>query len=138
MPTPRKPPKLKALAGTDRPCRRNPDAVEFDPLSDVPDAPDWLPNAHAVREFDRLARILHANKILTEADVSALAHSCALHGKIVQLWTAGEAPTGHMMSQYRGLINDLGLTPVSRGKVKPGDSAKSDNPFATNGRKKGA
>ena len=53
----RKPNALKLSAGTTRPDR----AVEGGALTQLagrPDAPDWLPNAHAVNEWKRLAPIL--------------------------------------------------------------------------------
>lgn len=91
MSNPRKPPQLKAVAGTARKDRADAPAVELPLVSATPEAPDWLPNAHAVKEWDRLAPILTANKLLTEAGCSALGHLCALHGKIVQLWAARSA-----------------------------------------------
>lgn len=138
MSNPRKPPQLKAIAGTAQKCRETVPAVELPLVSSVPEPPDWLPNAHAVKEWDRLAPILTANKLLTEAGCSALGHLCALHGKIVQLWAAGEAPTGHMLAQYRNLVNDFGLTPVAQGKVKPQGKEADANPFARNGQRKTA
>lgn len=100
-------------------------------LDHIPDPPDWLPNAHAVKEWQRLAPILTANKLLTEAGLSALGQLCALHGKVVQLYSAGEAPVASMVAQLRGLMNDFGLTPVAQGKVKAGgDETKAGNKFA--------
>lgn len=137
MANPRKPTSLKVVAGTDRPDRDPPPAAELPLVSDVPLAPDWLPNAHAIKEWDRLAPILHANKLLTEAGLSALGQLCALHGKTVQLYAAGEAPVASMVAQLRGLMNDFGLTPVAQGKVRPaGDTEKSGNAFANNGAKR--
>lgn len=133
---PRKPVALKVVAGTERKDRAIVNAVELPLVLTSPEAPDWLPNAHAVKEWDRLAPILTANKLLTEAGCSALGHLCALHGKIVQLWAAGEAPTGHMLAQYRNLVNDFGLTPVAQGKVKPAGKEADANPFARNGQRK--
>ena len=132
MANPRKPTSLKVVAGTDRPCRRPESApVEMPALDHIPDPPDWLPNAHAVKEWQRLAPILTANKLLTEAGLSALGQLCALHGKVVQLYAAGEAPVASMLAQLRGLMNDFGLTPVAQGKVKPvGDETKAGNKFA--------
>lgn len=101
----------------------------------MPVAPDWLPNAHAIKEWNRLAPILTANRLLTEAGLSTLGMLCALHGKIVQLYAAGESPTGHMMAQYRGIANDFGLTPVAQGKVKPSGEKEKGNRFASNGRR---
>lgn len=128
----RKPTSLKVVAGTDRPCRRPESApVEIPALDHIPDPPDWLPNAHAVKEWQRLAPILTANKLLTEAGLSALGQLCALHGKVVQLYAAGEAPVASMVAQLRGLMNDFGLTPVAQGKVKAGgDETKAGNKFA--------
>ena len=132
MANPRKPTSLKVVAGTDRPCRRPESApVEMPALDHIPDPPDWLPNAHAVKEWQRLAPILTANKLLTEAGLSALGQLCALHGKVVQLYSAGEAPVASMVAQMRGLMNDFGLTPVAQGKVKAGgDETKAGNKFA--------
>ena len=102
MANPRKPTSLKVVAGTDRPCRRPESApVEMPALDHIPDPPDWLPNAHAVKEWQRLAPILTANKLLTEAGLSALGQLCALHGKVVQLYAAGEAPVASMVAQLR-------------------------------------
>ena len=132
MANPRKPTSLKVVAGTDQPCRRPESApVEMPALDHIPDPPDWLPNAHAVKEWQRLAPILTANKLLTEAGLSALGQLCALHGKVVQLYSAGEAPVASMVAQMRGLMNDFGLTPVAQGKVKAGgDETKAGNKFA--------
>lgn len=130
------PAKLKLIQGTDQPCRMDQPTVELPVVSGLPDAPDWLPNAHAVQEWERLAPILQAAGLLTEAGLSALGMLCALHGKLVQLWAAGESPTGHMLAQYRALVNDFGLTPVAQGKVRSGGEEKPSNRFANNGKRK--
>lgn len=138
MANPKKPRALKVVAGTVQPCRDEQPAVELPTISDVPPAPDWLPNAHAVKEWERLAPILVANKLLTEAGLSALGQLCALHGKVVQLYAAGEAPVASMVSQLRNLINDFGLTPVAQGKVRPIGEGPAKNAFARNGRRAAA
>lgn len=131
----RKPTTLKVVAGTDRPDRALAEVAELPLVSGVPSAPDWLPNAHANKEWDRLAPILHANKLLTEAGLSALGQLCALHGKTVQLYAAGEAPVASMVAQLRALMNDFGLTPAAQGKVRPnGDTEKPGNAFAALGK----
>lgn len=136
MPGPGKTPaQLKAIQGTERADRAAELGVQLPPLPEAPAAPDWLPNAHAVKEWDRLAPLLVANKLLTEGGLSALGNLCALHGKLVQLWAAGESPTANMIGQYRGYVNDFGLTPVAQGKVKPAAAGESGNRFATNGKR---
>lgn len=130
MANPRKPRSLKVVAGTDQPCRREEPEVDLPLVSEVPEAPDWLPNAHARKEWDRLAPILHANRLLTDAGTSALGQLCALHGNCVQLYSAGLAPVASMVAQLRGLMNDFGLTPVAQGKVRPsGEEKKPHNKF---------
>ena len=104
-------------------------------LAGRPDAPDWLPNAHAVKEWQRLAPILTKARLLTDGGLSALGILCALHDKLVQLWTAGEATTGAMLAAYRGLTNDFGLTPVAQGNVTAMGANNASNPFATNGKR---
>jgi phage terminase small subunit len=128
MSRPRKPDHLKLVSGTDQPCRREPEPeVRVPALEESPEPPDWLPNAHAVKEWCVLAPIMTANRLLTDANVSALGQLCALHGKLVQLWSAGETPTGHLLAQYRNLINDFGLTPIARGRIKAtGEPAKKN------------
>jgi hypothetical protein len=64
-----KPAQLKIVSGTVRPDREAPPSVVFDPLAGVPDPVDWLPNAHAVSEWRRLAPVLVANKLLAAADL---------------------------------------------------------------------
>jgi len=135
MANPKKPRALKVVSGTVQPSRDEKPSIDLPPVSQVPAAPDWLPNAHAVKEWDRLAPILVANKLLTEAGLSALGMLCALHGKLVQLWSAGEAPVASMVAQYRNLINDFGLTPVAQGKVKPVGEEPAGNKFANRGKR---
>lgn len=136
MPGPgKKPGNLKVVSGTERKDRALPPSVEMPTVADVPPPPDWLPNAHAVKEWNRLAPMLVANRLLTEGGVGPLGNLCALHGKMVQLWAAGEAPVASMIAGYRNLINDFGLTPVAQGKVRPMGEESQKNKFAGNGRR---
>lgn len=135
MSKPKKPDHLKLIAGTSRPDRAESGGVELPLIDEVPPAPDWLPNAHAVKEWHRLAPILIANRLLPEAGLSALATLCALHGKIVQLYAAGECPTASMIGQYRAFGNDFGLTPIAASKIRYAGNQSTHNPFARNGQK---
>ncbi|WP_406828693.1 hypothetical protein [Microbulbifer sp. ARAS458-1] len=135
MPPPKQPKSLKLLKGSRR-IDEN-DSLELPPLEDIPPPPDWLPNSHALREWERLSGLLHANGLLTEGCLSPLAHLCALHGKIVQQYAAGAAPTGHIIAQYRALAGEFGLTPSTATKVSPG-SAHKKNKFANGGPTQGS
>lgn len=129
MPRPRKPTHLKLLAGTARADRAVSGGVTVDPLAQSPPAPDWLPNAHAVNEWNRLAALLVGTRLLSALDLGTLGHLCALHGKLVQLWAAGETPTGHLIAQYNTLSGSFGLTPVMRAKVPMPSKPREENPF---------
>lgn len=64
---------------------------------------------------------------------------CALHGKIVQLYAAGESPGASMLGTLRTMHNDFGLTPMSQGKVRGGvpvEPTKPGNKFSGIGRPK--
>ena len=84
---------LKVISGTERKDRADPPGVDLPTISSVPDAPDWLPNPHAIKEWERLAPILVANKLLTEGGISALGVLCSLHGELVDLWSRRITPT---------------------------------------------
>lgn len=127
----KKPPHMKVVSGTDQPCRRDDSEPLFEeePLSEIPQAPLWMPNAHAVNEWNRLAPILHANELLTESCLQSLGVLCAVYGGIVQAYAAGFAPTASQLGQYRALAGDFGLTPLSRDKMRKPEPKQSDNKF---------
>jgi phage terminase small subunit len=137
MPGPGKKPKhLKVVAGTSRKDREPAVVVDLPVIDQPPEPADWLLNAHAINEWKRLARILTANKLLTEGGLSALGMLCNLHGEIVRQTSVGMMPPAHLFAQYRAMANDFGLTPVAQGKVKP--SAEKEKPggrFAGIGKK---
>ena len=124
MANPRKPQHLKVVGGTDRPDRKPAPAVALQLVAVIPAPPRWMKNIYAKDEFKRLAKILHANKLLTEACLSPLRILCALHGEIVQLYGNKQTPSGYLIAQYRALGNDFGLTPVGQQKVRPNDQGK--------------
>ena len=132
MPRPKKPNSLKLLTGSRRIDKNT--GVELPTVDTLPSAPDWLPNSHAVDEFNRLARILHANKLLTEVGLSPLAVLAAIFGSIVQSYKDDRLPTGAIVAQYRAACGDFGLTPTTVGKVTPTSEPKKENRFANNGR----
>lgn len=137
MPGPgKKPSHLKVLAGTDRKDRAADAFVDFAVIDVLPEAPLWLPNAHAVIEFNRLAQVLLANKLLTDGAITMLAHLAALHGNIVAMHAAAVPPTASMLATYRQLCNDFGLSPVAQGKVSPTAEGTKKNKFANNANKK--
>ena len=108
--TGRKPDALKLLAGTARRDRAATNVPALPPVTAVPTPPAWLADLTAVREWHRLAGTLAACKLLTEGNVGTLAQLCALHAKLVSTWNEGLTPKAALISAYRGLSHDLGLT----------------------------
>lgn len=123
MGAPPKPLALKVISGTAGPGAHS--AVEIEPLRQVPDAPDWLKNEHALTEWRRLAPILVANGLLTEGGLMALAHLCGLHGEIVDCYERRLKPSAYAYSTYRALLGDFGLTPAAQSRVKSGGDGRA-------------
>lgn len=136
MANPQKPAAMKLIAGTARADRAPAEVVPLVVLDAAPPPPAWLPEGPAVDEWHRLARILTANRLLTEGGTGTLAILCALFGDIQRQYMDGESPAAKLIAQYRAIANDFGLSPVAQGKVgaAAGAGAKA-NRFANNGRK---
>lgn len=132
---PKKPTHLKILAGTQRADREPAPASELlpDTLDQPPEAPDWLPNAHAKNEWDKCARILLERKALTEGALTVLAHYCAMHGNMVRTLSAGANVQASIVDTMRKMAKDLGLT--GNGSNSDDDGPKK-NKFSNNGRRK--
>ena len=111
--TARKSDTLKLLAGTARPDRAAPGTAALPPIDGAPSPPTWLTDLTAVREWHRLAGTLSACKLLNAGNVGLLAQLCALHAKLIATWNEGLTPTAALLSAYRGLSHDLGLTSMS-------------------------
>lgn len=116
---------LKVISGTNQPCRER-EEIEVELLETVPSPPSWLSNSHAVTEWKRLAPMLVANRVLAETDLAQLGHLCSLHGKLVQLWAAGECPHASMLATYNKLASDFGLSAMARGRIKNGPGKKPE------------
>ena len=113
----RKPARLKAISGTIRLCREVP-VVPLTRLEVAPAAPEWLPNAHAVKEWNRVAPILAKAGLLSDGGLTALANLCAIRGKLIEHGAADECPTGQTLMHYAALTSAFVLKPVAQGKVK--------------------
>ena len=129
--TARKHDHLKLLAGTGRADRAAPATPALPALDAVPTAPAWLTNIDAVREWRRLAPVLVVNRLLHEGNVAMLGQLCALHGRLVEMWTGGETPTAALLSAYRALSVSLGLSSMA---LSP--PANKPNRFLLNGKRR--
>lgn len=152
----RKPDALKQLAGTDQPCRMNPDAP---PVGDGElEAPLWLSD-RAAEIFDELKAIVDRMQIASADDVAMLA-MLASRLEEIEVCTAviedagrvyisstttnkrdGETVTKEMvrarpevamrneaMRHAQSLLAEFGLSPAARSKVSAVTPA-DENPF---------
>jgi hypothetical protein len=117
MSNPRKPEHLKALSGTTRPDRATVTVLSTERLTVTPEAPGWLPNDHAIREWSVLAPRMVACAILTPDMVAPLGHLCALHGMLCASWIQKKPPNAATITAYRQLAAAFGLTPADASKV---------------------
>ena len=125
MPGPQKiPPRLKLLRGTAHVADRVA-ALESTPplpaLDAVPTPPHWLKNLNARAEWDRLAPVLTANRLLHAGNIGLLAQLCAVHGHLVDIWTNGLKANAALVATYRMLSNSLGLLNWDVPTAKPGN-----------------
>ena len=131
-----KPVHLKALAGDIRPCRDNSKIeamANIELLTELPEAPNWLPNHFSVTSWDTTGRLLITNKLLASVDLQMFGQLCALEGKIIQLYTAGESPNASQIASLTGMYLQFGMSPMSRQKILTPKEKPADNKFAKNG-----
>ena len=125
MPRQRKPSALKKLEGTDRPDRDYTEPTFPEPTSI--EAPACLISPEAVRLWKKLVGLLMPVHVLSEADLDMLMHLCNHHAKCMNLWAAGEYPTGSDMQQLRMFFRDFGLSPASRSMTSQLGSGGDDD-----------
>lgn len=125
---------VKRLRGTAQPCRLAGETLEFDALSEPPEAPISL-NNHGVEYWDRIVPVLLEKRVLSVADLETLEIMCLLYGKIRQQALAQVDVSGSLITQLRLYQTEFGLSPSSRNKIAKGDDAGKGNKFTRNGKK---
>lgn len=126
MPNPRKPKARKLVEGTHR-KDRDPKTLELPAASDLK-APDWLCCPEAVDAWQKFTSQLSAARVLADADLTALAHLCNLHGRCVQMWRAGLQPKAAELTQLRLFFKEFHLTPHSRQAEGGADDGADEDP----------
>lgn len=138
-----KPTVLKLVTGN--PGRRPVSTDEFRPDAAIPECPDHL-KGEAKVEWERVTKMLHAHRMISEADRGALSMLCTLWDRHVTAElmierardaapaTGGlfmKSPNGFpiqspwlavsskAMEQYKSMCAEFGLTPSSRVRVSP-------------------
>jgi phage terminase small subunit len=139
-------PQIKALRGSARPDRdpvssKHANVIDvttkeesYPEVVNYPPAPDYMVNEDAVKEWDRVIRLLVVNRIMTEGELQSVAMLCNVTGQLIADARARRPINCQLMSQFRTLSNDFGFTPMSRLKTQKPHNPPSRNPFAKNGR----
>ena len=125
-----KPPGLKIIAGTARPDRDSGPGVAIPPLSQVPEVPTWMTNAHAQGEWRRLGPILIANNLLTAGNLAGFSALCSCYGMLIDAASGRAESSAALIGQFRALLADFGLTPASQSRVKLSSPEAKPNGFA--------
>lgn len=135
MPAKRVPDNVKALRGTDKPCKEFGPSLDFEAVEDLPAAPQYL-DVRAKAYWDRITPVLFEKRVLSVADLEALEVLCILYGKVRQAVEAGVDVNAATVTQLRLYQTEFGMTPVSRQKIRAGDDGSKGNKFTGNGKKK--
>lgn len=145
----RKPDHLKVVAGTDQPCRMNPDAPK--PSAVLPVPPEWL-SERAAEWFNKTVAILVGMGIASSDHVDMLSLAATRYDEILDCTAVLEdlgrtyttvnmagavvpkarpevAMRNEAMRHMQSLLSEFGLSPASVSKVSapPGDR---EDPFA--------
>lgn len=136
MPNIRKPNSLHKLNGTFRADRhgKNGQSLDDSNLPDLPLPPDCL-SLTARAEWIRIVAILSPMKLLRATDLGIMLAYCQLFDELfnpsVDAFGFKIKPPASLYTQFRGVANDLGLTPISRSKISLKDPAeKPDNEYS--------
>ena len=137
---PPKPTALKRMAGTDQPCRINPNEMEVSILANIPTAPMPL-SEYGQREYEIVCTELHSKRMLHLVDLSlvtAYANEMGLYvemeqklktiGRIDEFFNEDGALTKRQPKPEQRIANDalakalkiacqFGLTPSARTRI---------------------
>ncbi|MHB0934888.1 MAG: phage terminase small subunit P27 family [Armatimonadota bacterium] len=146
---PRKPTHLKVLTGNPGKRKLPENEPAPPPQAKPPGPPAYLKDKTARKEWKRVAPILHAMKVLTLADITALAAYCTafarwqyaedkLAAAILIDDLVSETDNGYpvqnaylaiankAMEQMHKFMVEFGLSPASRSRVKTVETPKDD------------
>lgn len=119
---------IKSLKGEKDKTRFLPEGISIDPLSELPEPPQWW-KIEVVLMYEKKGAQLMAHGMLSILDIEYLGWFCLLACKIDKLWRAEETPSMAMYTQMNSLSAHLGLNPIGRQRFQAPPSAKKGNKF---------
>lgn len=78
-------------------------------------------------EWDRVIGFLSSNGIVGAEGLSLLCTYCQIHARIVECEKAGIPVEAALLTQYRLMASEFGLTPAGRAKLKTGNAQKENS-----------
>jgi len=130
-----KPPGIRKLEGQTKPYLMRENIVDFPRPPAPPKCPEWIKSATAIAEWNRLVPLFWNSHVLTDGDLTMLAHMCDMHGVIVDARKESQRVNASERAQLRAMYSEFGLTPASRLKAGTGaGAAKPENRFAQHGK----
>ena len=120
------PTAIKEFRGNPGKRPLNHDEPKPELVDGLPQPPKWL-KGEAKREWNRVLPYLTGTKVLAKLDTGPLATYCLLHAEVVKAARKGEIPTAAVISQYRSLAGEFGMTPSSRSRIKVGNVEEKDS-----------
>lgn len=131
-------PKLKLLAGTDRPDRATENAVEFDLVKQFPDPPQHL-DAVGAAMWDDLGPQLVTAGVLSVVDLYPLQQLCYCWSRHVRKQKAEIDITASEDNALKSLFSEFGMSWNARQKkIGSGVITNPHNRFSKHGKKPGA
>ena len=127
-------PKLKLLAGTDRPDRRREEVLSFDLVEDFPDPPQHL-GFDGAEMWSNLGPQLVSAGVLQVVDLYPLQQLCYCWQRHVAKQKAGMEITAAEDTALKALFSEFGMSWNARQKLA-GNKPKS-NKFTNNGKPAG-
>lgn len=108
---------------------------------ELPNPPEWLQDSRAIDMWWSVGQNLVESRMLPEDGLAAFGVMCALSGAIFSVFSKGEVPHPSVIGQFRGFVNDFGLTPAAhaaaRAKIyEQTKETKQVNRFSQVGRRK--
>lgn len=125
MPNRKLPKNVVIMRGTARADRTNNEEPEPLPIDSMAPPRKLKPEGKA--EWDRVIGFLTSNGIVGAEGLSLLCTYCQIHARIVECEKAGIPVEAALLTQYRLMASEFGLTPAGRAKLKTGNAKKEDS-----------
>ena len=110
------PNNIKILNGERNKERFNPDGLDIEKLSSIPEPPMRI-NERATEFYNRYCTFLIANELLTNLDLMQICHLSSIDAYIETCFENDEMPAAAYLGLTKSISADFGLNVISREKI---------------------